>query len=183
MQSGVGMTLSTISLRDDLAFPAGPCCYGRSPPTQPNRHACGRGGPAEFVPIDCPRRWRAVTGRDALMPCRSCGRDTRGGAVFCDGCGAQLTPSCRECGREVRPDAHFCDTCGAQIQVSSVGNQGSETTRTEHPKPNAWHPKPDPRSYTPKHLVDNKTLTLRAALEPCCRRSTNGSRNASGPAI
>ena len=98
------------------------------------------------------------------MPCGSCGRDNRGGAVFCDGCGAHLTPSCPECGRELRPDAHFCDACGAQTQVSAVGDRGAETTRREHPKAAPWHLKPDPRSYTPKHLAD-KILTSRAALE------------------
>jgi hypothetical protein len=47
---------------------------------------------------------------------------------------------------------------------TGVGDQGSKTTRTEHPKPAPWHLKPDPRSYTPKHLAD-KILTSRAALE------------------
>ena len=98
------------------------------------------------------------------MPCRSCGRDNRGGAVFCDGCGAQITPSCRECGRDLRPDARFCDACGVQIQVSGVGDQGSEATRTEHPKPDPWQLKPDPRAYTPKHLAD-KILQSKSALE------------------
>ena len=57
------------------------------------------------------------------MPCGSCGRDNRGGAVFCDGCGAHLTPSCPECGRELRPDAHFRDACGGDALGSGVEDQ------------------------------------------------------------
>ncbi len=98
------------------------------------------------------------------MPCPSCGRDNRGGAVFCDGCGAQLPSKCAVCGHVLRSDAHFCDACGAQIRVSGVRDQGSETIGTEYWKPDTSHLKPDPRSYTPKHLAE-KILTSRAALE------------------
>src|SRR5512143_3658351 len=118
-------------------------------------------------PAGCVRAGRlpqavAVRDReDALMPCRSCGRDNRGRAVFCDGCGAHLTPSCRECGHELRPDAHFCDACGAAAV-------DSRQSIVDSPRPSAGtlakRLTASPATYTPKHLAD-KILQSKSALE------------------
>jgi class 3 adenylate cyclase/tetratricopeptide (TPR) repeat protein len=54
---------------------------------------------------------------------------------------------CGQCGTELPPSAKFCNTCG---QPTASG--GSASAR------------PDPRSYTPKHLAE-KILTSRSALE------------------
>jgi len=98
------------------------------------------------------------------MPCGSCGRDNREGAVFCDGCGATLTPTCPACAHALRSDARFCDVCGAQMPVVGVGAQ------VAGPNPRPPTPVlsrvegPAPRSYTPKHLAD-KILQSKSALE------------------
>jgi len=94
------------------------------------------------------------------MRCASCGRDSREGAGFCDGCGAPLTPTCPACGHALRSDARFCDGCGVAVQVSGARSRVSDSD-THHPAPDT--PK-DRRSYTPKHLAE-KILNSRSALE------------------
>src|SRR5262249_37065634 len=57
-----------------------------------------------------------------------------------------LALACRHCTAELRPSARFCDACGQPV--------------TEGAKPAP----PEPRTYTPKHLVE-KILGARSALE------------------
>ena len=51
--------------------------------------------------------------------CDACGRILRGGATFCDGCGAAVARTCPKCGRDLRPGSRFCDGCGATVQPAS----------------------------------------------------------------
>ncbi|OGO04286.1 MAG: hypothetical protein A2Y73_04110 [Chloroflexi bacterium RBG_13_56_8] len=48
--------------------------------------------------------------------CRACGRVVRGGARYCDKCGAALPLRCAQCGRPLRSEAQFCDNCGASVE-------------------------------------------------------------------
>jgi ribosomal protein L32 len=77
--------------------------------------------------------WAGLTGKDWQRPagtqrgmpapgaaayvqrCPSCGRTSRPGAVWCDGCGALLDDKCPQCGRPVRRGARYCDDCGAPL--------------------------------------------------------------------
>jgi len=81
------------------------------------------------------------------MLCPSCGCENREGARFCDGCGALLAPVCPSCGAPVRPTARFCDSCGHCLAEPSKAAAA-----------------PDPRSYTPPHLIE-KILRDRPTLE------------------
>lgn len=50
-----------------------------------------------------------------MTACPQCGAQVRGGARFCDNCGAALVVVCPECKAELRAGARFCDACGAQL--------------------------------------------------------------------
>jgi predicted amidophosphoribosyltransferase len=80
------------------------------------------------------------------MKCSGCGHENRETAKFCEECAAPVGRKCAGCGAELRPIAKFCDACAWPI--SGV------------PPPRS----PDPRSYTPKHLVE-RILTSRSAIE------------------
>src|SRR5438552_7553383 len=75
-----------------------------------------------------------------------CGHENPTGAKFCTECAAPLARRCAACGAEPPPTAKFCPECAAPLAA----------------KPRAAAP--DPRAYTPKHLVD-KILTSKSALE------------------
>ena len=81
------------------------------------------------------------------MNCPSCSHSNPTGSRFCLECGSSFALRCAECGTELPPSAKFCNTCGHPI-----ASGGSASVR------------PDPRSYTPKHLAE-KILTSRSALE------------------
>jgi class 3 adenylate cyclase/tetratricopeptide (TPR) repeat protein len=66
---------------------------------------------------------------------------------FCGECGSSLKVKCASCGFENPSAMKFCGECGKPL--SEAAKQA---------------PTPDPRSYTPKHLVE-KILTSRSALE------------------
>ena len=51
------------------------------------------------------------------MKCKKCGHANKGGAKFCDTCGASMVGGmCPDCGHKNRADAQFCDKCGANIK-------------------------------------------------------------------
>ncbi|MEX1253421.1 MAG: adenylate/guanylate cyclase domain-containing protein [Dehalococcoidia bacterium] len=81
------------------------------------------------------------------MHCASCGQENRGGASFCDRCGAALARSCPNCQANLRPASRFCDSCG-----QALGDDAASPATA------------DPRSYTPPHLAE-KILRERAAAE------------------
>ena len=81
------------------------------------------------------------------MICSSCGQNNRGGASFCDSCGASLKLVCPSCGAELRATARFCDACGHSLA-----------------EPSKVSPMADPRSYIPADLAA-KIVRDRAALE------------------
>src|SRR6266542_3402997 len=84
------------------------------------------------------------------MRCTACGFENVADASFCGECAAPLlsTVSCQSCGRANPPKQKFCNGCGQRLAQPAF----------------APVPVPDPRSYTPKHLVE-KILTSRSALE------------------
>jgi predicted ATPase/class 3 adenylate cyclase len=77
----------------------------------------------------------------------SCGHENPAQAKFCLECGGRLGLRCAACNAELPRGAKFCLECGKPLVKAA--------------KP---EPQPDPRSYTPKHLVE-KILTSRSALE------------------
>jgi hypothetical protein len=81
------------------------------------------------------------------MRCSSCGSENREGRKFCAGCGAALTLASAACRASNQPGERFCGECGKPLNVAEK-------------KPAQL----DPRSYTPKHLVE-RILTSRSALE------------------
>jgi class 3 adenylate cyclase len=81
------------------------------------------------------------------MFCPSCKHENRAGRKFCVHCGAGLESSCPSCGASAEPGEPFCGECGKSLARLST--------------PTA---PPDPRTYTPKHLVE-KILTSRSAIE------------------
>jgi class 3 adenylate cyclase len=81
------------------------------------------------------------------MFCPSCKHENRAGRKFCVHCGAGLESSCPSCGARTEPGEQYCGECGNSLA-------GLSTPAAP----------PDPRSYTPKHLVE-KILTSRSALE------------------
>jgi hypothetical protein len=83
------------------------------------------------------------------MRCVSCGFENPADASFCGECAAPLasTLSCPSCGKANSAKQKFCNGCGGLL--------GGSTARSASA---------DPRTYTPKHLVE-KILTSRAALE------------------
>ncbi|MDH7488726.1 MAG: zinc ribbon domain-containing protein [Anaerolineae bacterium] len=52
---------------------------------------------------------------DPPVRCPRCGRVSRPGARFCEGCGAALYIPCPRCGCAMRADARFCMACGAAL--------------------------------------------------------------------
>jgi hypothetical protein len=81
------------------------------------------------------------------MLCPSCKHENRAGRRFCVHCGAGLELTCLSCGASAEPGEPFCGECGKPL-----ADVAHEPTSRE------------PRSYTPKHLVE-KILTSRSALE------------------
>src|SRR2546426_9829415 len=81
------------------------------------------------------------------MHCQACGFENASGIKFCGECGASLKLKCASCGFENAPTIKFCGECGKALSEASTPG-----------------PRPDPRSYTPKHLAE-KILTSRKALE------------------
>lgn len=81
------------------------------------------------------------------MTCTACGTTNPAGASFCAECGIALNESrpCPGCGLPTLQTQKFCTGCG--FRLSTAPSTG-----------------PDPRSYTPKHLVA-QILTSRSALE------------------
>src|SRR5688572_11058493 len=96
------------------------------------------------------------------MICGTCRHENRGGAKFCENCGAKLERRCPACAQPVREASRFCDACGHRLDAPAP--------------PPAAAPSPPPAAsiadhleqrfagYTPRHLAD-KILTSRAALE------------------
>jgi class 3 adenylate cyclase/tetratricopeptide (TPR) repeat protein len=80
------------------------------------------------------------------MRCGSCKAENPEHAKFCLECGSRLGHRCAACGAELPGKAKFCLECGKPVSTDS------------------GPPAADPRSYTPKHLVE-KILTSRAVLE------------------
>ena len=83
------------------------------------------------------------------MKCQKCRFDNPEGAKFCNECGSRLTPVCPECGKVNPPESKFCNECGHDL------------TKSDGPPPVDFD---QPRSYTPKHLVD-KILNTRSSVE------------------
>ena len=81
------------------------------------------------------------------MNCSSCSHSNPAGSRFCLECGSSFALRCPHCSTELPSSAKFCNSCGQPISSG-----GSASAR------------PDPRSYTPKHLAE-KILTSRSALE------------------
>ena len=81
------------------------------------------------------------------MTCTACGFDNPASVKFCGSCGRRLAAGCSSCGAENPPGFRFCGECGRPLAAA---------------EPRV--PAPDPRAYTPKHLVE-KILTSRGALE------------------
>jgi hypothetical protein len=83
------------------------------------------------------------------MRCVACGFENPADASFCGECAAPLagTLICPSCGKANPARQKFCNGCGR-----SLGGSADRSVS------------PDPRSYTPKHLVE-KILTTRSALE------------------
>jgi class 3 adenylate cyclase len=81
------------------------------------------------------------------MRCPSCGFENASGIKFCGECGALLKVKCSSCGFENALGIKFCGEWGKPL--ADVAKPGEP---------------PDPRPYTPKHLVE-KILTSRCALE------------------
>ncbi|MGH7820729.1 MAG: zinc ribbon domain-containing protein, partial [Candidatus Binatia bacterium] len=79
------------------------------------------------------------------MRCPSCAFDNSTGIKFCGNCGAPLKLHCTGCGFENAAAVKFCGECGKPLVVGAGAA-------------------PDPRSYTPKHLVE-RILSSRSALE------------------
>ncbi|MEE8557673.1 MAG: adenylate/guanylate cyclase domain-containing protein [Myxococcota bacterium] len=78
------------------------------------------------------------------MSCTHCDRENRPDSRFCLGCGRPLASACSGCGRELPQEAAFCDGCGQAVGAAPTDR--------------------DPRSYTPKHLID-RILGAKGALE------------------
>lgn len=53
---------------------------------------------------------------EVAMRCLRCGRVSRPGAKFCEGCGAALFATCPRCGRTAPAEARFCMECGAALK-------------------------------------------------------------------
>jgi len=83
------------------------------------------------------------------MLCPSCKHENRAGRRFCVDCGAGLELTCLSCGASAEPGEPFCGECGKPL-----ADVAHEPTSRE------------PRSYTPKHLVEKiltRVVRLRAS--------------------
>jgi class 3 adenylate cyclase/DNA-binding IscR family transcriptional regulator len=89
------------------------------------------------------------------MECGSCGAANRAGRRFCAECGARLTVMCPACQGSNEPGEKFCGDCGKLLSIAPAADTPPRGDRREDA---------DPRSYTPKHLVD-RILGSRSALE------------------
>ena len=78
------------------------------------------------------------------MKCHRCDSDNREDAKFCGECAAPFAAAlpCPSCGTANPKGRKFCDSCGQPLIEPAA---------------------PDPRSYTPKYLVE-KILSSRSAL-------------------
>ena len=83
------------------------------------------------------------------MECPNCQFNNRSGAKFCKKCGTKFELLCPHCGHTTDPDSEFCDECGHDL------HRPVETSPLDLS---------EPKSYTPKHLVD-KILTTRSSIE------------------
>src|ERR1700757_796812 len=84
------------------------------------------------------------------MKCNNCQYENPQEAKFCGECGTKLGIKCQSCGKENPPTHKFCFECGNKLNESV--------------KPTKILNLDEPRSYTPKHLVE-KILSGRASLE------------------
>ncbi len=83
------------------------------------------------------------------MTCPDCNMEISEGSTFCKGCGRKLDPVCIHCGIRIPANSKFCFDCGYDQR------QSADHLIIDFQQP---------RSYTPKHLVD-KILTSRSAIE------------------
>ena len=83
------------------------------------------------------------------MKCPKCQFENREGVKFCEKCGFKIELVCPACGAKIPPDRQFCGECG---------------TALEKPKEAPPINYSEPKSYTPKFLVD-KILTTRSSIE------------------
>ncbi len=83
------------------------------------------------------------------MSCAGCGFENPAEVRFCGNCARPLGRRCHACGFENPPAFRFCGGCAAPLAAD------------DGPRLMA---RPDPRSYTPRHLAE-KILTSRSALE------------------
>jgi len=92
----------------------------------------------------------AEAGMATEVLCGTCGQPNRVGRRFCGECGAALSATCPSCGAVDVEGARYCGVCGSLVAPAPA-----------RPK---LRTKPEPRDYTPKHLVD-KILQSKSALE------------------
>jgi len=83
------------------------------------------------------------------MKCPKCQFENPENSVFCGECGAPLEMNCPNCGSTPPPAFKFCNKCGHDLQ------KPGETPPVDYE---------EPKSYTPKFLVD-KILTTRSSIE------------------
>jgi Double zinc ribbon len=81
------------------------------------------------------------------MRCPACGFENASGIKFCGECGLAVKAKCASCGFENAAGIKFCGECGKPLAHTAKSG-----------------PAPDPRSHTPKHLVE-KILQSKSALE------------------
>jgi hypothetical protein len=81
------------------------------------------------------------------MRCTACAFENASGIKFCGECGLPLKAKCPSCGFANASGIKFCGECGKPLS-----------------EPSKSAPSPDPRAYTPKHLVE-KILMSRSAVE------------------
>jgi len=82
--------------------------------------------------------------------CSQCRQENPAGARFCVGCGARLASACAGCGADLPDGARFCPACGRAVDSA--------------PASAAPAARPEPESYTPRHLAE-KILTSRSAMQ------------------
>jgi class 3 adenylate cyclase len=82
------------------------------------------------------------------VKCSACGFENPHGTRFCGNCASPLELRCSSCGCENPPGFKFCGRCANPLSSQTI----------------AERPIRDPRSYTPKHLVE-KILVSRSAVE------------------
>jgi class 3 adenylate cyclase len=82
--------------------------------------------------------------------CSQCRQENPAGARFCVGCGARLASACAGCGADLPDGARFCPACGRAVDPA--------------PASAAPAARPEPESYTPRHLAE-KILTSRSAMQ------------------